>query len=276
VAEAMVRESRSLTAHEALDQKIIQSLSETPAQFLDAVDGLKVRVEGTGGEVILKTRGAHLIEIPMTLGQKLLHFLADPNVATLLMSLGGLLIYVEVANPGITIAGVLGAICLITGFMSFQLLPIRTGGLLLFALGLLMFILEAVVTSHGALAVGGILSLVLGIVWIMDPAAGALRIEPQVWIPTILVLSSCVLLISFAASRTQKLVEKVLKKMKGGGLAGLKGYEGTVEWVDPSHPERGRILIRGEVWAAVSLAGALSVGQKVEVERVEGFTVWVK
>ncbi len=276
IAEDMVRNSRSLTAQDAFKEHVVQVVADTREAFLDAVDGREVKVEESHKVVKLRTRGARIQAHEMSLGQRLLHFLADPNVATLLMSLGGLLIYVEVANPGITIAGVLGGICLITGFMSFQLLPIRTGGLLLFVLGVVMLIIEAITPAHGALAVGGILSLVLGILWVMDPAGGTLHIDPSVWIPVVASLAGLVAIMTLAAARTRRLLEQTLRTMKGGAQSGLQGYVGEVEWVDPADRSVGRILIRGEVWTARCDSGALRTGEKVEVVAVDGLTVRVK
>lgn len=278
-AESMVRQSRSFSASEALSSRLIESVAETSGEFLRQMHGRKARVEGAGREVVMEFARPSELDfrrIAMSPGQRLLHFLADPNVATLLMSFGAFLIYVEVSNPGITIAGVLGGICLITGFMAFQLLPIRAGGLLLFLLGVLMMVLEAVVASHGALGAGGLIALVLGILWIMDPAGGALRIDPQVWIPVVATLAALMAILAFAAARMKKLVARTLHAMKGRSKAGLQGYEGVVEWVDPERPDHGRILIRGEGWSAVSGGEPLRVGQRVEVQRVDGFTVRVR
>lgn len=276
IAEEIVRKSRSFSAKEAHEVNLVDAVTESVELFLGAVDGKKVKLEASQTEVRLRTKGAFLKSIEMTPGQKLLHFLADPNVATTLMSLGGLLIYVEVANPGITIAGILGGICLITGFMSFQLLPVRTGGLVLLLLGFLMFILEAFVTSHGALAAGGLLSLILGILWVMDPAGGALRIDPQVWVPVVVTLGAAVAAMSWAMARTQNLVKKTLAAMRGGGKSGLQGYPGVVEWVDAQDSSRGRVAIRGEIWSAMALDGVLKLGETVEVVRVDGLTIQVR
>jgi membrane-bound serine protease (ClpP class) len=276
MAEEIVRKSRSFSAKEAYEVNLVDAVTESVELFLGAVDGKKVKLEASQTEVRLRTKGAFLKSIEMTPGQKLLHFLADPNVATTLMSLGGLLIYVEVANPGITIAGILGGICLITGFMSFQLLPVRTGGLVLLLLGFLMFILEAFVTSHGALAAGGLLSLILGILWVMDPAGGTLRIDPQVWVPVVFTLGAAVAAMSWAMARTQSLVKKTLAMMRGGGKSGLQGYPGVVEWVDAQDASRGRVVIRGEIWSAMALDGALKLGETVEVVRVDGLTIQVR
>ena len=276
IAEEIVRKSRSFSAKEAYEVNLVDAVTESVELFLGAVDGKKVKLERAQTEIRLQTKGAILKSVQMTVGQKLLHFLADPNVATTLMSLGGLLIYVEVANPGITIAGILGGICLITGFMSFQLLPVRTGGLVLMLLGFLMFILEAFVTSHGALAAGGLLSLVLGILWVMDPAGGALRIDPQVWVPVVITLGVAVAAMSWAMARTQSLVKKALAAMHGGEKSGLQGYPGIVEWIDPQNPSHGRVQIRGELWNAVALDGSLELGETVEVVRVDGLTIQVR
>jgi membrane-bound serine protease (ClpP class) len=270
LAEKMVRSSSSYTAREALENHLIDAMAEDSTTFLRALDGRKVHVEGAGREVTLRLQSPILVPVEMSWGQKLLHFLADPNIAAVLMSLGTLLIYVEVMNPGITIVGVLGGVCLIAGFMSFQLLPIRTGGLLLLLLGLIMLVVEAFTPTHGALALGGLISLVLGILWVMDPSGGALQISPSVWIPTVVLVAGVVVLLGWAAARSRRLVERTLRQMKGSGYGGLEGYSGTVDSVHPQDRQSGTAVFRGEIWSIRSISGELELGEVVKVVEVEG------
>ncbi len=275
VAEKMVRSSASFTSREALEKNLIDVVANDEADFLKALDGKKIPVEGAGREITLRLSAPVLLAVKMTWGQRLLHFLADPNVATLLLSLGSLLIYVEITNPGITIAGVLGGICLIAGLMSFQLLPIRTGGLLLLVLGLVMMIVEAFTPTFGALAIGGLISVVLGFLWVMDPSGGALQISPAVWVPVLVVFAATGLLIGLAARRSKRLVEQALRQMKGVGVGGLAGYSGVVDFVDATDPTRGTAVFRGEIWKVQSSSSTLVVGGRVRVEKVEGLTARV-
>ncbi len=270
LAEKMVRSSSSYTAREALEKHLIDAMTEDATTFLRALDGRKVRVEGAGREVTLRLQSPVLVSVEMSWGQKLLHFLADPNIAAVLMSLGTLLIYVEVMNPGITIAGVLGGVCLIAGFMSFQLLPIRTGGLLLLVLGLIMLVVEAFTPAHGALALGGLISLVLGILWVMDPSGGALQISPSVWIPMVIVFAGVVVFLGWAAARSRRLVERALRQMKGSRHGGLEGYSGTVDSVNPQDRQAGTAVFRGEIWSIRATSGELELGEVVKVVEVEG------
>lgn len=275
LAEKMVRSSSSYTAHEAFENHLIDALTEDSSAFLKSLDGKKTFVEGIGREVTLRLASPVLVPVEMSRGQRLLHFLADPNVATILMSLGMLLIYVEVTHPGISIAGVLGGVCLIAGFMSFQLLPVRTGGLILLLLGLAMFVLEVFTPTHGALAVGGLISLVLGILWVMDPAGGALRVDPSVWIPIVVLGGVLVFLLAWLAARSRRLVARALHEMKGSGPAGLEGYSGVVDWVNPGDRQTGTATFRGEIWSIRSSEGELEVGKKVRVQAVDGLLAQV-
>lgn len=276
LAEQVVAKSRSLTAQEAHKEKLIEILASDRTDLLAQLDGRTVKI--SDGKSIqsrtLRTRSAEVRTSEMTWGQKILHRLADPNIATLLMTLGFLCIYVEISSPGIGIAGVLGAISLLTAFVAFQTLPIRTGGLILLALGAIFMIAEMFVATHGALAIGGALSFLLGMLWVMDPAGSDLVISPAVWIPATLGLFSGALVLAWAAARSQKLVKEARARMGGGGAAGLLGYTGHVQALGPDS-RSGKALFRGEVWDFIS-SDALATGDAVQVEEVLGMRVRVK
>ena len=269
LAEAIVAKSRSFTAEEALKNRLIEFVAPSAPELLKQLHGRKVQV----GETIrtIRTEGASIQRPEMTIGQKLLHLLANPNIAGLLMTIGLMLIYVEISNPGITIAGVLGGICLLVAFMSFQLLPIRTGGLLLLALGAILLVAELVVVSGGALAFGGILSFVLGLIWVIDPSSTSAPVSQYVWIAAGLTLGSLVVLIGIAAARMKRLTRKTLDSIGGGEVLGLAGYHGTVEFVDSSG-HRGKALIRGELWD-FECKDAVSAGDSIEAIETAGMHV---
>ncbi len=274
IAEAVVRKSQSLTAQEALKKNFIELIAPTRTDLIQALDGRQVKLGGVGGTgetVQLATRGAEVVELEMTLGQKILHLLANPNIATILMTVGMLLIYVEVSNPGITIAGALGIVCVLIALISFQLLPIRTGGLVLLILGAGLVIAEPFVPTSGALAFAGTLAFVLGLIWILDPAGSDLRISPAIWIPSALAFGGGALLIGWGAARSLRLVRQTRERIGGEGKAGLEGYEARIESVDPSG-KTGMALIRGELWMFDSNE-PFQAGEKADVEQVHGMRV---
>ncbi len=276
LAEQVVTKSRSLTAQEAVGQKLVEIIAANRDEALQKLDGREITV-GSGKDAVkktLKTAGASVYQAEMSLGQKILHTIANPNIATLLMTLGVLCLYIEITTPGITIAGVLGGIALVTGMIAFQMLPIRAGGFLLLLAGVVMLLVEPFVVSHGALAAGGTLGFILGILWMFDPNVTSLTVSRAIWIPAAIVLGGGALLIGVMAARLHRLVQKTLAQVGGGAAFGLSGYVGRVESVT-TDGLGGKALFRGETWDIRSET-PLERGAKVEVLKVEGMRATVK
>ncbi|MFA6034628.1 MAG: ATP-dependent Clp protease proteolytic subunit, partial [Myxococcota bacterium] len=148
-----VKESVSITASAALEQKVIDVVATSVEDLLKKLDGREVKM----GEVtvVLKTAGARLVKREMSLKQKITNTFSDPNISYILFMIGLLGLAMELYHPGVIFPGVIGGICLIMAFISFQVLPINYGGLLLILLGIAMFIAEMYVTSFGILGIGG-------------------------------------------------------------------------------------------------------------------------
>lgn len=278
LAEQIVSKSVSLSAQEARDKGLADFLASDRKEFMAKLDG-RQWVKGSMRRVIRSQAApgapaVQVLESEMTLGQKILHLLADPNIATLLISLGMLCLYVEITTPGITIPGVLGGILLLVGFMSFQLLPIRLGGLILILMGVGFLFAELFVSTHGALAFGGALSFVLGLVWIIDPGSTSLAVNPAIWVSAGLLLGGAALGLAWVASRGKKLSRETLEKIGGAGKLGLNGYIGRVESVEASGVH-GKASIRGETWDFES-AEPVAIGDSVRVERTRGFIAEVR
>ncbi len=267
LAELVVSKSKSFTASEAKNQGLVEILAANREELLKSLDGRKVKLK-KGGERIIRTEGASVQDLEMNWGQKLLSFLANPNIATMLITIGMLCIYVELSSPGIGVAGGLGVICLIVAFISFQMLPIYTGGLVLLLLGIGLFIGEAFASTHGAMAVGGSIALLLGMLWMIDPAQSSLRISPAIYIPVVLLLGGGALGVAYFASRIKRQVQAAREAIGGGDQAGLAGYVGIIQ-------SGGKILIRGELWDFDPVDG-LSVGDSAQVIQVTGMRVQVK
>jgi membrane-bound serine protease (ClpP class) len=159
-AENAVRKSVSATEKEALKLKVIDLVADDVPALLKMVNGRTVTL--TTGSVTLRTDSSVIHDYPMSLRLNLLKALSDPNIAYILMTVGTIGLMAELYNPGAILPGIVGAISLILAFYSFQSLPVNYAGLLLMALGILFFILEASVTSYGLLAIGGVISMLLG------------------------------------------------------------------------------------------------------------------
>ncbi|MBS1961756.1 MAG: nodulation protein NfeD [Bdellovibrionales bacterium] len=278
LAAEIVRKSRSFTASEALAQKLVEVSADNLPDLLRKLDGRTVKFGAGGSDAKIATANATVEEFGMTVGQKLLNRISDPNIAAILMTLAMLLIYFELSHPGIQVAGILGLVCLVVAFMSFQTLPIRTGGIVLIVLGALGLFGEVFATSHGALAAGGTLAFVLGLVWVVDPDQIRMGVSPAVYVPAGIAMGGLALLIAWFASRTAETAAAARAEMKGGAAAGLAGYAGTVELAESAGDRStGKVSIRGETWDFVAEgAPSLRAGDAVEVVRIEGLKAIVK
>lgn len=261
-AEEAVRKSVSIGASEAVEKHVVDFMASNLDELLTKMDGRTVEVAGRS--VTLKTAGAPLEPISMTLKQRILSLLSDPNVAYLLMLLGFYGIFFELSSPGAVLPGIIGGIAIILAAYALQLLPVNWAGLALMALALLLFVLEIKVPSHGALTIGGIIALILGSLMLFDSPAPFLRVSIKLIIPAALATGGFFFFLVGKAVGAQR-------AQVSTGLEGLIGIEGTVrDWTDGG----GTVFVRGEIWKAVS-AEALVVGQAVTVTGVDGLRLTV-
>src|SRR5690606_2312068 len=149
-----------------------------------------------------------------------------------------------------------------------QTLPIRIGGIALLVVGAIALVAEVFATTHGVLGAGGVLSFILGLIWVIDPAQIREGVSPMVYVPAGIFLAGVAFMIAWFASRTRARAQEALATMKGGGLAGLQGYVGRVD-------APGKLLIRGEIWDYVS-EEPVGVGDIVEVLGVQGLKAVVR
>ncbi|RYZ68714.1 MAG: hypothetical protein EOP09_09045, partial [Proteobacteria bacterium] len=278
LAEIIVTQSQSFTATEALTKKLIDAVSIDVPTLLADIHGKTVKLGREGRAHVMNTSGAVVQPFEMSLGEELLHFLSNPNIAALLTTAGMLLIFMEFKMPGIQVAGILGAICLIVSFMAFQTLPIRTGGLILIGVGILGLFAEIFAQAHGVLAAGGTIAFVLGLIWVIDPSQISFGVSPYIWAPSGLLLGTSTLAIGWIAARVKKDSEAARLAMGGTGPLGVVGYIGQVEKVDHSPRDqlsRGVLLIRGENWNFES-EELLAIGDSITVIGVQGFCLKVK
>lgn len=272
-ASAVVSKSSSFSAEEALKEKLIDVIAQDRTSLLQKIDGRTVLV----GNILTKIDAKPDLvfqPIPMTLGEKLLNMLSHPNIAAILMTLGIFLIYTEISSPGLGIPGILGGLCLITAFIAFQAIPIRVGGLVLIGLGAALVIAEIFVISGGILAAGGAVSLVLGLLWVVDPEATDLQLSPLFALTLGFTFLSGAMLIAVATSRIKKLSAETLQRVGGGGPAGLAGYSAKVMHVNDDG-RSGQVSIRGEVWEFFS-NDQLKQNDSVIIKNVNGLKLEVQ
>ena len=261
--EKAVRKSESITAEEALKLKVIDVVAADLKSLLEQIDGKEVTL--STGKKVIKTKDVILNEKKMGTRQRILAAISDPNIAYILFLVGLAGLYFEFAHPGVILPGVVGGISLILAFFALQTLPVNYAGVLLILFGIILFIAEIKVISHGLLTVGGIISLVLGSLLLFESPDPALRVSWSVMIPTLTVIS-----LFFAGIIA--LVMKAQMRTRPTGKEGMVGEEGTA--VTDIH-ETGKVFIKGEYWDALSDAH-VEKGRKVRIVKVEGLKIKVE
>lgn len=265
-AEEAVRQSVSITEQEAKDKLVIDLVVRNEKELMQLIHGRTV--ETSDGNKILNTKDANIEEIEMGVFVEFLNMISDPNVAYILMMLGFYGIMFELYSPGAIFPGVVGVICLILAFYSMNTLPVNYAGIALIVFGIILFILEIKIISHGILAIGGIISVLLGSV-ILFRSSSPLEFVQFSWgviIGCTAVTASFFLIIVAMALRTHKLQPRT-------GIEGLIGENGiTLGVLNPS----GTIRVHGETWNAKSLSGPINTGEQVIVKSINNLTLLVE
>jgi len=264
-AENAVRNSVSVTATVALQQKIIDFIANDDEELLQQLDGMTVQLNS--GSVTLHTKSVKVSEFEMSFIEKLLNILSDPNLAYILLMLGFYGLMFELYSPGAILPGIVGVICLVLAFYSLNTLPINYAGLALILFALLLFILEIKIASHGVLAIGGVISLLLGSMMLIRRDAGA--IGQLSW--TVIIASTVVTTLFFLFVIGMGLKAQRIKPFTGSeSMIGETG-EARGE-LNPS----GMVFIHGELWQAESLSGGIPSGEKIRVKSMKGFKLFVE
>jgi membrane-bound serine protease (ClpP class) len=265
LAQAAVVKSQSFSADEALAGHLIDVIAPSLPALLQKIDGRTVK---KGDSVLtLHTAGAPLHELAMSPLRQLLATIAHPNVAYVLLTLGTMGLFFELMTPGAILPGVVGGICLVLGFFAMSVLPVDYAGVALLLLALLFFFAEVKVTSHGMLAVAGIVSLVLGSLMLFKSPEPALRVSLSIIVSLALFSALVVGFLSYMVVRVRRLPVRT-------GVEGLLHEHGKAQ--TPLEPG-GKVLIHGEIWDALAEGGRpVAAGEPVEVVRVEDLTLTVR
>jgi membrane-bound serine protease (ClpP class) len=263
-AEKAVRSSVSATEREAVKLKVVDLVAENVPDLLAKIDGRALKTPK--GSVTLATKDAPVKVIEVRFRDRFLALISDPNVAYLLMMAGMLGIFFELSNPGSVLPGVIGGISLILAFFAFQSLPVNWAGLLLILFGLVLLIAEIKIVSHGVLAIGGVVAMLLGSLMLYDaPETRGIRLSWFVIIPTVGTTAG---LVFFAVT----MGVRALYRPSVTGSSAMVGRIGVTR--TPLGPE-GQVLIDGELWRAVSPDGRIEAGEAVQVTAIDGLTIKV-
>lgn len=265
-AEEAVRKSVSITEKEALDKHVIDLIASNGQELLNLLDGKQIEV--SSGIKILHTKNAHIQLFEMGTVQKILNIISDPDIAYLLMMLGFFGILFELFNPGAILPGIAGVISLIFAFYSMHTLPINYAGLALIIFGIVLFLLEVKIMSHGMLATGGAISLLLGSVMLVrtDSTLEFARVSYSVIITTTIAAALFFLFVIGVGLKAQRAKPVT-------GVEGLIGETGkTLVTLDLT----GTVHVHGEVWNAESISGTISAGKKVRVTGIKDLKLYVE
>ena len=259
VGELAVRGGDSWTAEEALDKNIIDLMAADLPTLLDKADGRTTKPKG----IVLETAGADVTMVELSIWQRILDILIDPNVVFLMVSIGLIGIVVELWNPGMIFPGTVGAISLIISLFAAQVLPVNWAGLLLMLLAAAFIAAEPFVVSHGALTVAGAVCFVLGGLLLFEPSGGVYDVS----LPVILGVTAT--MVGLMALIVVKIVA-VRKQPVEVGTTTFVGANGVVR-------RDGLVFVNGELWQARSETGEpLRTGDEVNVEGVEGMELIVR
>jgi membrane-bound serine protease (ClpP class) len=248
-----VRRSVSITETDALKKKVIDIIAKDIDDLLRQADGRKVDLDGR--MTTLSVKGVNVVRHEMSLKQRIVNAIADPNIAYMLLMAG-------ILFPGIT-----GAICLVMALISLQLLSFNYAGLFLILLGIALLVGEAFMPSFGILGIGGVISLALGSFLLFDTPNSDLTIDATIVYTAVATMAALVLAIGYLVFRSQK----------GKPTLGMDGLIGEIGEVRAKLNPSGKVFVHGEYWnAQTQTDGQVDVGEKVQIVGYDGMNLKVK
>lgn len=266
-SEDAVRNSVSITETEALRDSVVDLVAADLNELMAKIDGREV--ETAAGKKILNTKNFTVVNYEESWFQKFLNIVSDPNVAYILMMLGIWGIIIEFYHPGAILPGVVGVICLLLGLYGLHTLPLNYAGVGLILLSIILFIAEIKITSYGMLTVGGVISLLLGSLMLVDtssPLESAIDISLGVIITTVIIITALFAVLAW-------LVVRAHRRKAMTGESGMIGEIGEV-FMDIING-KGTVKIMGELWKAES-DQSIEKGAKVKVLKVHDLTIKVQ
>ncbi len=263
IAESGVRESKSFTEQEALSKKLIDYVASSEDDLFRQMASQPIK-RFDGKTVTLNLVGQPIRSFDMTLKQRILDRLMDPNIAFILLAVGLLSLYVEFNHPGAVLPGTVGLIFILLAAFALNLLPVRFAALALIATAFILFALEAKFASHGVLTTGGIVLLTLGGLLLVDAPIPEMRVH---------------LLTAFAVSAplgliTAFLMTIALKARRNKVVTGVQGLIGEVGVAQSDLMPYGKVFVHGEIWNAIS-AKPVPIGSRVVIRKVDGLQLEV-
>jgi membrane-bound serine protease (ClpP class) len=265
-AERAVRRSYSYTETEALEDSAINLITKNEQELLKLIDGKSVEL--SSGAKTLHTALATIEEYKMSVWEKILDLLSDPNIAYILLVVGLYGILFELYNPGAILPGIAGVIALVLSFYSMHTLPVNYAGLALIIFAIILFLLEIKIVSHGLLAIGGIVSLLLGSMMLLKSGSSLEQAR----------ISRSVIFSATAVSALFFLfvIGLGVKAQRSKVVTGAEGMIGAIGEVMEMLMPTGTIKVQGEIWNAESPAGNINAGEKVRIKEIRNMKLFVE
>ncbi|HEX6503944.1 MAG TPA: nodulation protein NfeD [Terriglobales bacterium] len=263
IAESAVRESKSFTDAEALKDNLIDLVAANEQDLLRQLQGKTVK-RFDGKQVKLDLAGQPIRDYDLTLKERILGYIMDPNVAFILLAIGALALYAEFNHPGAVLPGTVGVVFILLAAFALNLLPVRHAALLMILASFVLFALEAKFATHGVLGIGGIAMLTLGALLLVDAPIPEMRVR----LLTALSVSIPIGLI------TVFLMGIALKARRNKVVTGPQGMIGEVGVARTALSPQGKVFVHGELWDAVSSVN-VAAGESVVVREVDGLQLRV-
>ncbi len=262
-AESAVRDAATLSSEEALKKNVVNFIAESPMALIKKLDGVSVTINEA--ERVLNTDDVKLEQRSPDWRNQFLSTITNPNIAYLLMMVGIYGLILEFYSPGIGFGGIIGGICLLIAVYAFQMLPVSYVGVGLLVLGIGLLVAESLVPSFGLFGIGGLVSFVLGSIFLIDSDLPELQVSLYL-IHTFAIASA--LFAFFVLKRVVELRCQV-------SVSGTESLIGRYASVECTFEGNGYVTIDGERWAAKG-KGVFAQGESVEIERVDNLTLHVK
>lgn len=264
-AEQAVRDAANIPASKAAEIGVIDFVAANRADLLEKADGRSVTIDGQ--QVIVHTRGAAIHEIDMSFFEQLLQVVTDPNIAFILLSLGSLALFFELANPGSIGPGAIGALMMITGFYGLGTLDTNWAGLALMGLAFLLFGIDVFVPTHGVLTISGIIAFLLGGLLLSNT-----RNDDVLHVSRIVIITMTALLGVFFLF----IAGAVVRSRHRPVATGASTIPGQVAVARTPLDPTGMVYMQGELWQARSSSGPVARGQRVLVVQLDGIHLMVE
>src|SRR6266516_1546388 len=264
VAESTVRQSKSFTESEALSQKLIDYVAKDEQDLFRQIAAKPVK-RFNGETITLNLAGRAEQILHPTLKEQVLGFLMEPDIAFVLLAIGALALYTEFKHPGAVWPGTVGIVFIVLAVFALHLLPIRFAAVGLIFVSFVLFALDAKFATHGVLAIGGITTLVIGALLLVDSPIPEMRVK----LATALAVSIPLGVI------TVFLMTIALRARRNKIVTGREGLVGEVAIAQTALAPAGKVFVHGEIWDAISSAN-VAVGEKVRVRKVDGLELSVE